>query len=132
MVEQDKRLLIISELARISVTEHATKTMLQKLLACLENYRDTNSLVCAYLPFLQIITDLISLSVEGVRLKENSQSAQVLSEANHLNTQVHHFVCRESRGEHLGGEPNGRGYTSPFPWGSLSQELAQQKEMQHE
>ena len=35
MVEQDKRLLIISELARISVTEHATETILHKLLACL-------------------------------------------------------------------------------------------------
>ena len=35
MLEQDKRLLIISELARISVTEHATKTILQRLLACL-------------------------------------------------------------------------------------------------
>jgi hypothetical protein len=32
-VEQDQRLLTISEIAKISVTEHATGTMLQKLLA---------------------------------------------------------------------------------------------------
>jgi signal transduction histidine kinase len=34
-VEQDQRLLTISEIAKISVTEHETETMLQKLLACL-------------------------------------------------------------------------------------------------
>ncbi len=34
-VERDQRLLTISELAKISVTEHATETMLQRLLACL-------------------------------------------------------------------------------------------------
>ena len=34
-VERDQKLLTISELAKISVTEHATETMLHKLLACL-------------------------------------------------------------------------------------------------
>ena len=34
-VEQDQRLLTISEIAKISVTEHSTEAMLQKLLACL-------------------------------------------------------------------------------------------------
>jgi len=34
-VERDQRLLTISEMAKISVIEHATGTMLQKLLACL-------------------------------------------------------------------------------------------------
>ena len=34
-VERDQRLLTISELAKISVIEHATETMLQRLLACL-------------------------------------------------------------------------------------------------
>jgi signal transduction histidine kinase len=34
-VEQDQRLLTISEIAKISVIEHSTATMLQKLLACL-------------------------------------------------------------------------------------------------
>jgi hypothetical protein len=35
IVERDRRLLTISEIAKISVTEHTTQTMLQKLLACL-------------------------------------------------------------------------------------------------
>jgi signal transduction histidine kinase len=34
-VERDQRLLTISEIAKISVSEHSTKAMLQKLLACL-------------------------------------------------------------------------------------------------
>jgi len=39
-VERDQRLFTISELAKISVTEHATETMLHRLLACLvETFR---------------------------------------------------------------------------------------------
>ena len=206
-VDQDKRLLIISELARISVTEHATKTILQKLLACLvemfepaeagllllcdpsdqwlavhaahgydltkldqmrvapgearcgrvfqtgqtelyltpetiaaatanmtpanreivtaatvglkepqssvcipliigetkagvlmlENFRNANSFVRADLPFLQIVADLIALSGEGFRLRENLQSAQVLSEANRLKPELISTLAHEMR-----------------------------------
>ena len=50
----------------------------------LENLRNANSFVPADLPFLQTVADLIALSIEGARLRENSQSAQALSEANRL------------------------------------------------
>jgi len=206
-VGRDQRLLTISELAKISVTEHVTKTMLQKLLACLvetfepaeagilflydpaderlvakaahgydlakleqiriapgearcgrvfqtgqpelystpesiaaaienmtpansemlttgtiglqepqsavcvplisgdtkvgvlmlENLHDANSLACADLPFLQTVTDLIALSVEGARLRENFQSAQALSEANRLKAELISTLAHEMR-----------------------------------
>jgi signal transduction histidine kinase len=206
-VERDQRLLTISELAKISVTEHATETMLQKLLACLvetfeaaetgvlllydpsderlavqaahgygvaklkqiqvapgearcgrafqtgqpelystpetiaaavanmtpanreimtsatvglqepqsavciplisgetkigvlmlENLRDANSFVRADLPFLQTVTDLIALSVEGARLREDFQSAQALAEANRLKAELISTLAHEMR-----------------------------------
>ncbi len=207
MVDRDQRLLTISELAKISVIEHATETMLQRLLACLvetfeaaeagvlllydpsderlavraahgydltklrqiriapgearcgrafetgqpelystpltvaaaignmtpanreiataatvglqkphsaicvplisgetkvgvlmlENLHDANSFVRADLPFLQTVTDLIALSVEGARLRENSQSAQALSEANRLKAELISTLAHEMR-----------------------------------
>jgi signal transduction histidine kinase len=206
-VERDQRLFTISELAKISVTEHVTETMLQKLLACLvetyeaaeagvlflydptderlavraahgydlanleqfrvvpgearcgrvfqtgqpelystpetiaaaianmtpanreiatvatvglqkphsaiciplisgetkvgvlmlENLRDANSFARADLPFLQTVTDLIALSVEGARLRENFQSAQALSEANRLKAELISTLAHEMR-----------------------------------
>ena len=206
-MERDQRLLTISELAKISVTEHTTKTMLQRLLACLvetfepaeagilflydpaderlvakaahgydlakleqiriargearcgrvfqtgqpelystpesiaaaienmtlanrdavtgamvglkepqsvvciplisgktkvgvlmlENLHDANSLACADLPFLQTVTDLIALSVEGARLRENFQSAQAHSEANRLKAELISTLAHEMR-----------------------------------
>ena len=206
-VGRDQRLLTISELAKISVTEHVTKTMLQKLLACLvetfeaadagvlllydpaderlavraahgydlakleqiriapgearcgrvfqtgqpelystpeaiaaamanlapangetvtaamigpqepqsavcvplisgetkvgvltlENLRDANSFVCADLPFLQTVADLIALSIEGARLREDFQSAQALSEANRLKAELISTLAHEMR-----------------------------------
>jgi len=207
MVEPDQRLLTISELAKISVTEHATEILLQKLLACLvetfeaaeagvlllydpsderlavqaahgydlakleqirvapgearcgrafqtgqpelystpesiaaatanmtpanreivtaatvslkepqsavciplissetkmgvlmlENLRDANSFVRADLPFLQTVTDLIALSVEGARLREDFQSAHALSEANRLKAELISTLAHEMR-----------------------------------
>jgi len=206
-VGRDQRLLTISELAKISVTEHVTKTMLQKLLACLvetfeaadagvlllydpaderlavraahgydlakleqiriapgearcgrvfqtgqpelystpeaiaaamanlapangetvtaamigpqepqsavcvplisgetkvgvlmlENLRDANGFVCADLPFLQTVADLIALSIEGARLREDFQSAQALSEANRLKAELISTLAHEMR-----------------------------------
>ena len=206
-VEQDQWLLTISEIAKISVTEHATETMLQRLLACivetfetaeagvlllydpaderlvvraahgydlakleqirlapgearcgrafqtgqpklyatpqsiaattanmtsanrelvmaatvglqepqsavciplisgetkvgvlmLENLHDANSFVRTDLPFLQTVADLIALSVEGVRLRENFQSAQALSEANRLKAELISTLAHEMR-----------------------------------
>jgi signal transduction histidine kinase len=206
-VERDQRLLTISEIAKISVTEHATETMLQRLLACLvetfeaaeagvlllydpaderlavqaahgyglakleqiriapgearcgrafqtgqpelysnpeaiaaatanmtaaniqlvraatvglrqaqsavciplisgetkvgvlmlENAHDANSFTTSDLPFLQTATDLIALSVEGARLRENFQSAQALSEANRLKAELISTLAHEMR-----------------------------------
>ena len=207
MVERDQRLLTISELAKISVTEHVTETMLQRLLACLvetfeaaetgvlllydpaeealsvqathgydfaelgqiriapgearcgkafrtgqpelystpetiaaaianmtpanremvtgatvglkephsavciplisgetkvgvlmlENLHDANSFFRADLPFLQTVADLVALSVEGARLRENFQSAQALSEANRLKAELISTLAHEMR-----------------------------------
>ncbi len=206
-VERDQRLLTISEIAKISVTEHATETMLHKLLACLvetfeaadagvlllydpsdgrlavqaahgydlaklkqiriapgeatcgrafqtgqpelysnpktiaaaaanmtaanreiiaaatvglpepqsaicmplisgdtkmgvlmlENLRNANSFVVADLPFLQTVADLIALSIEGAHLRESSQSAQALSEANRLKAELISTLAHEMR-----------------------------------
>ena len=207
MVERDQRLLTISELAKISVTEHVTGTMLQKLLACLvetfeaaeagalllydpsderlvvraahgydltklqqirltpgearcgrafqtgrpelyptpatiaaaietmtpangelvtaariglqepqsavcvplisgetrvgvlmlENLHDTSSFLRADLPFLQTVTDLVALSVEGARLRESFQSTQAISEANRLKAELISTLAHEMR-----------------------------------
>jgi signal transduction histidine kinase len=206
-VERDQRLFTISELAKISVTEHVTETMLQKLLACLvetfgaaeagvlllydpaderlavqaaygydlaqlqqiriapgearcgqafqtgqpELYttpetiaaaianmtpanhkalkgatiglKEPHSAVCiplisgkskvgvlmlenlnhahgfsgADLPFMQTVADLVALSVEGARLRENFQSAQALSEANRLKAELISTLAHEMR-----------------------------------
>ena len=206
-VERDQRLLTISEIAKISVTEHATDTMLHKLLACLvetseaaeagllllydpldgwlavqaahgydlaklaqiriapgearcgrtfqtgqpelysnpksiaaaaanmtaanreiitaamvglqepqsaicmplisgetkmgvlmlENLRNANSFVRADLPFFRTVADLVALSIEGAHLRENSQSAQALSEANRLKAELISTLAHEMR-----------------------------------
>ena len=206
-VEQDQRLLTISEIAKISVTEHATDAMLQRLLACLietfgaaesgvlllydpaderlavkaahgydlakleqiriapgearcgkafqtgqpelystpetivaatanmspaniqivraatvglkrpqsavcipllsgetkvgvlmlENLHDANSFTPSDLAFLQTVADLVALSVEGARLRENFQSAQALSEANRLKAELISTLAHEMR-----------------------------------
>jgi signal transduction histidine kinase len=207
IVERDRRLLTISEIAKISVTEHTTQTMLQKLLACLvetfaaaesgvlllydpsderlavkaahgydlakleqfriapgearcgrafvtgqpelystpetiaaatanmtptnrkitvattlglqephsaiciplitgetkvgvlmlENLHDADVFARTDLPFLQTVADLIALSVEGTRLRENYQSAQALSEANRLKAELISTLAHEMR-----------------------------------
>jgi signal transduction histidine kinase len=63
----------------------------------LENLRDANSFVRADLPFLQTVTDLIALSVEGARLREDFQSAQALSEANRLKAELISTLAHEMR-----------------------------------
>jgi signal transduction histidine kinase len=63
----------------------------------LENLHDANSFVRADLPFLQTVADLIALSVEGARLRENFQSAQALSEANRLKAELISTLAHEMR-----------------------------------
>jgi len=63
----------------------------------LENLRNANSFVRADIPFLQTVADLIALSIEGARLRENSQSAQALSEANRLKAELISTLAHEMR-----------------------------------
>jgi signal transduction histidine kinase len=63
----------------------------------LENLHDANSFARADLPFLQTVADLVALSVEGARLRENFQSAQALSEANRLKAELISALAHEMR-----------------------------------
>jgi signal transduction histidine kinase len=63
----------------------------------LENLHDAHSFSRADLPFLQTVADLIALSVEGARLRENFQSAQALSEANRLKAELISTLAHEMR-----------------------------------
>jgi signal transduction histidine kinase len=63
----------------------------------LENLHDANRFVHADLPFLQTVADLIALSIEGVRLREDFQSAQALSEANRLKAELISTLAHEMR-----------------------------------
>jgi len=63
----------------------------------LENLHDANSFARADLPFLQTVADLVALSVEGARLRENFQSAQALSEANRLKAELISTLAHEMR-----------------------------------
>jgi signal transduction histidine kinase len=63
----------------------------------LENLHDANSFTPSDLPFLQTVADLVALSVEGARLRENFQSAQALSEANRLKAELISTLAHEMR-----------------------------------
>lgn len=63
----------------------------------LENLRGANSFSHADLPFLQTVADLIALSVEGARLREDFHSAQALSEANRLKAELISTLAHEMR-----------------------------------
>ena len=63
----------------------------------LENLHDANAFVHADLPFLQTVTDLVALSVQGARLREDFQSAQALSEANRLKAELISTLAHEMR-----------------------------------
>jgi signal transduction histidine kinase len=63
----------------------------------LENLHTANSFTPANLPFMQTIADLVALSVESARLREDIQSAQALSEANRLKAELISTLAHEMR-----------------------------------
>lgn len=63
----------------------------------LENLHEVNAFALLDLPFLQTVADLIALSIEGARLREDFQSAQALSEANRLKAELISTLAHEMR-----------------------------------
>jgi signal transduction histidine kinase len=63
----------------------------------LENLHEVNAFAPIDLPFLQTVADLIALSIEGARLREDFQSAQALSEANRLKAELISTLAHEMR-----------------------------------
>jgi signal transduction histidine kinase len=63
----------------------------------LENLHRPDAFGEGDLPFLQTAADLIALSVEGARLREDFQSAQALSEANRLKAELISTLAHEMR-----------------------------------
>lgn len=63
----------------------------------LENLRGVDAFATTDLPFLQTLADLIALSIESARVREELQSAQALSEANRLKAELISTLAHEMR-----------------------------------
>ncbi|MGQ9681581.1 MAG: GAF domain-containing sensor histidine kinase [Anaerolineae bacterium] len=63
----------------------------------LENMRQTGSFGPDDLQFLQHVADIIALAIENVRLREELQSAQTLSQANRLKAELISTLAHEMR-----------------------------------
>jgi len=63
----------------------------------LENRRQPDSFVHEDIPFLKAVADLIALSIENARLREELQNTQALEEANRLKAELISTLAHEMR-----------------------------------
>ncbi|MDY6878436.1 MAG: ATP-binding protein [Chloroflexota bacterium] len=63
----------------------------------LENRHQPDSFVRADIPFLEAVTDLIALTIENARLREELQATQALEEANRLKAELISTLAHEMR-----------------------------------
>jgi len=63
----------------------------------LENLRQPGSFAAEDLPFLQAVADLLAISIENARLREELQATQALSEANRLKAELISTLAHEMR-----------------------------------
>ena len=90
----------------------------------LENLHETSSFVHEDIPFLTAVADLIALSIENVRLKEDLQLTQSLEEANRLKAELISTLAHEMRTPLT----SIKGYSTAL----LMEELTFSSETQHE